>query len=104
VNTALPTRVEVEAWLASRAHPPGWAGTLTGLPWEIIHPVCRIAAATRVHPAAALAVAAAYTGDPVVKRTIAQQLGRHDPAPPPAGPNRATRRAQGRNTRLAGNQ
>jgi hypothetical protein len=101
----LPNRVEVEAWLASRAHPTGWATTLTGLPWEIIHPVCRIAAASRVHPAVVLGAAAAYTGDRGdrgVRQAITQQLTHHGHTPPPGtGPNRATRRAQTRNSRRA---
>jgi hypothetical protein len=75
---------------------------LIGLPWEIIHPVCRIADASRVHPAAVLGAAAAYTGDRGVRQAITQQLTHHGHTPPPGtGPNRATRRAQTRNSRRA---
>lgn len=95
-----PTREELAIWLTERQHPQEWADFLTGLPWHIIKPGVKIAVASKIHPAVALASAAAYTGDQQVRATIQAHLARDPgtPAPPPT-PNRAARRAAGRRTR-----
>lgn len=92
-----PTADQITTWLADQQHPETWAEFLTGLPWQIIHPIAKMAGASKVHPALALGMVALHTGDPQVAQAARAHLAAKAPptaTPPPA--NRAARRARRR--------
>lgn len=69
-----PTHDQVVTWLAEQHHPQTWASFLTGLPWRYLRPLVKMAGASKVHPALALATAAAYSRDPELKRVAGEHL------------------------------
>jgi hypothetical protein len=71
-----PTETEITEYLISQGAPADWAAFLTGLPWEYLKPVVKIAMGSGVHPALALGTAAVFTEDNDFKTAAAAHLER----------------------------
>lgn len=78
-----PAEPDVRNWLVARFKRPAseartWARFLTGLDWDHIRPLVRMAVAARVHPAVSMGMVAAHTDDPTVAATFAAHLEAKD--------------------------
>ncbi|MFW5898895.1 MAG: hypothetical protein ACOCUN_00345 [Jiangellaceae bacterium] len=81
----VPNEGEIRAWLLDRAVPEeehvSWARALHGMPWRYIRPLVTIATTTKVHPVAAMAIAARYSVDPVFTQAVRRQVERLETGP-----------------------